>query len=159
MMTSDQLFVFILEGERYAIYLPIVERVVPAVEIRPLPEIQDILLGAINVHGMVIPVLNIRKWFHLPDRDMELDDRIVIIKIHSGAMAFPVDAVEGVIMRSDREIIPAGMIMPHMNLTDGVVKIGAQMVFIYDFERLFSLELEEQIYPGMIGHSHEQPAS
>ena len=71
----DQLLVFALGDQRCALYLPVVDRVVRMVEITPLPKAPDIVLGVVNVHGEVIPVINVRKRFGLPQRDIALTVR------------------------------------------------------------------------------------
>lgn len=143
MSMSYQLLVFSLDGKRYAIHLQAVERGVPAVEITPLPEGPDIVTGVINVHGRVIPVLNIRRKFRLHERDIDLNDNIVIVKGSKWTVAFAVDSVEGVIERRQEEIIPAETILPDMEYTEGVVKINDDIVFLHDIDRALSFEKKE----------------
>jgi len=133
-----QLFVFIIEKKRYAIHLQWVERVIPAIAITPLPEGPDIVAGVINLRGQVIPVLNIRRKFRLPERALDPDDNIVIVKGSRWTIAFAVDAVEGVIERRQEEIIPVGNILPDMEYTEGVVKMNDGIVFLHDIDRALS---------------------
>ena len=53
-----QLVVFRLDERRYALPLAVVERVVRAVDVTPLPKAPPMVLGVIDVHGRVLPVLN-----------------------------------------------------------------------------------------------------
>jgi len=77
---SSSLLVFRLDDQRYAFFLSIVVEVVRAVEITPLPSAPDIILGIINVRGTVVPVVNLRTRFRLPERNLEPDDRIIIAR-------------------------------------------------------------------------------
>jgi len=140
MNMSDQLLVFIIDGKRYAIHLQAVERVVPAVEITPLPEGPDIVTGVINVQGRVIPILNIQRKFRLHERVIDPDDNIVIVNGPKWTVAFAVDSVEGVIERRQEEIIPAESILPDMEYTEGVVKIHDDIVFLHDIDKALSFE-------------------
>lgn len=140
MNIPDQLLIFNIDGKRYAIHVWAVERVVPAVEITPLPEGPDIVDGVINVHGQVIPVLNIRRKFRLHERAMDLDDNIVIVKGSKWTVAFVVDSVEGVIKRRQEEITPSESILPDMEYTEGVIKIHDDIVFLHDIDRALSFE-------------------
>jgi purine-binding chemotaxis protein CheW len=72
--------VFTLDERRYALYLPAVERVVPAVEVTPLPNAPEVVLGVINVQGRIIPVINVRKRFGLRERDIEPNDRFILAR-------------------------------------------------------------------------------
>ena len=74
----NQLVVFFLNEQKYALYLPAVERVVSAIEVTPLPQAPDNVLGIINVMGKVITVVNIRKRFGLPEREIDLSDQFII---------------------------------------------------------------------------------
>lgn len=49
MRKIDQVVVFTLEGQQYALPLSAVERIVHAVEITPLPKAPEIVLGVINM--------------------------------------------------------------------------------------------------------------
>jgi purine-binding chemotaxis protein CheW len=68
---TTQLVVFRLDERRYALPLAAVERVVRSVTVTPLPGAPAIVLGGINVHGRVLPVLNVRRRFRMPDRDTQ----------------------------------------------------------------------------------------
>ena len=59
---------FSLEGQRYALPLSVVRRVVFAVQVTLLPNAPGIVLGVVDFHGDVIPVLNVRRRFQLPER-------------------------------------------------------------------------------------------
>src|SRR5262245_18388839 len=52
----SQFLVFHLDGSRYGIILSQVVRAVHAVEITPLPQAPEIVLGMIDVHGKIVPV-------------------------------------------------------------------------------------------------------
>ena len=57
---SDTLLLFTLSEQRCALALSVVERIVPVVEVTPLPKAPEMVMGLINVRGRAIPVLNIR---------------------------------------------------------------------------------------------------
>ena len=59
---------FFLDDHWYALHLDVVEHVIPAVEITPLPKSPEIVLGLINIRGGS-PDLNLRRRFRLPDRE------------------------------------------------------------------------------------------
>lgn len=142
---SLQLLVFILDEKRYAIHLQSVERVVAAVEITPLPEEIDMVTGVINIHGQVIPVLNIRKRFRLSERAIDLDDNIIVVNGARRDSAFVVDAVQGVIQRSEEEISNAGGILSEMKYTEGAIKIDDDIVFVHDIDTALSREEKRRL--------------
>ncbi len=140
MNKSNQIVVFTLDEQRYALYLPVVERVVNVAEITPLPKSPDIVLGVINFKGIVIPVVNIRKRFGLMEREINLSDKFIIAKTSLRTVALVVDSVSGVIEPEGREIINSEKITPGMEYVDGVIKLEDGMILIHDIDKFLSLD-------------------
>ena len=144
MHRSCPLLVFALDGQ-YALRLGAVERVVRAAEITPLPKSLDIVLGVINVHGSVLPVVNIRRRFRLPERAMELSDRMIIAATRRRRVALLVDSVTGVVECTEDDVIAAEAIIPRTEHIDGVTKLGDDIVLIHNLDRFLSLDEERAL--------------
>ena len=141
MATSSQYFIFGLEDQRYALALAAVLRVIRAVELTYLPNAPDNLVGLLNMGGEILPVLNLRKRFSLADRDVDIDDRIVICKAGERTVAFIADMVVGVVELASEEVDEAVRILPEMaSFVEGVGKLDNNTVLIYDLDRLFSIQ-------------------
>ncbi len=147
-MTSDY-FVFTIETRRYALELSAVEKVIRAVELIPLPDSPDRVMGLINFRGKMIPVFNIRKKLRVAEREIEPDDRIIISRISDYHVAFIADTVEGVFAFSP---IPGGksrwdkaeQIFPEMEeFIKGVAEIDGSPVIVYDSQRLLEVRSEK----------------
>ncbi|MDP2030747.1 MAG: chemotaxis protein CheW [Thiobacillus sp.] len=145
----DQLLVFTLGDQRCALYLPVVDRVVRAVEITPLPKAPDIVLGIVNVQGSVIPVINVRKRFGLPQRDIALTDQLVITHTVRRPVALVVDTVTGVIECTAQELVVAEGTLPELEYVQGVAKLKDGLILIYNLEQFLSLEEEEFLDQAM----------
>jgi purine-binding chemotaxis protein CheW len=141
----NQLVVFALDEQRYALHLPVVERVVRVIEVTPLPNAPEIVIGVVNLQGRIIPALNIRKRFRLPDRDLNLSDHLIIANTSRRTVALVADSVSGVIERLSNEIIGGGKILPSMEYVEGVAKLDDGMVFIHDLDKFLSLEEENTL--------------
>ena len=141
MEASSQYFVFALEDQRYALALAVVLKVIRAVELTSLPETPENLVGLLNLRGEIVPVLNIRKRFHLPSHDVDIDDRIVICKAGPRTIAFMADVVVGVVELDPEEVDDAVHILPEMvPFIEGVGKLNDHTVLIYVLDRLFSIQ-------------------
>ncbi len=140
-----QLVVFAIEGQRYALYLSAVEKIVRAVEITPLPDAPEIVEGVINMHGHVIPVLNIRRRFRLPERKAAAADQFIIARTSKRTVALCADGVSGVIEHHEQEVAHAQEILPHMKYIEGAVKLDDGIVLIHDLDTFLSLEEEEKL--------------
>lgn len=134
------LVVFTLDEQRYALRLAAVERVVRAVEVTRLPKAPEIVLGMINVQGRIIPVINVRKRFHLPERGIELSDQFIIARISRRTVALVVDAVNDVVPCPEAQVVAAEKILPGLEHVEGVLKIPDGMIFVHDLDRFLSLD-------------------
>lgn len=113
--------------------------VIRAVELTRLPDSPPILKGLLNMRGEIIPVLNIRSRFGFPERDVLLEDRIIICKTAERVIAFSVDLVSGVMEIVPEKYDAAKEILPEMEpYVSGVTKLGRDTILIYDMDKLFS---------------------
>ncbi len=101
---SEKLAIFTLEEQRYALRLAVVERVVHAVAISPLPQAPEIVLGIINIQGMIIPIINVRRRFLLPEREIALTNRLIIARAARRSVGLVVDTVSDVMEYPEQNI-------------------------------------------------------
>jgi purine-binding chemotaxis protein CheW len=146
------LLAFALDDQRYALHLSAVERVVRIVELTRLPDAPEIVAGVVNVAGKVIPVLDIRRRFHLPEREATLNDHLVIARTARRAVALIVEAALGVVECAQQDVVKAPQILPGTRLVEGVVKLGDGMLLIHDLDDFLSLE-EEQTLDDAMAHA------
>lgn len=151
MNTSGLMVSLTLDGQRYALRLAQVDRVIRAVEITPLPQAPEIIAGVINVQGQVIPVVNIRKRFRLPEREIIPSDQIVVAHTSRRPVALIVDGTDGVIEFSEHRVVHAGKILPDMEYVDGVAKLEDGMILIHDLDKFLSLEEEKTLDRALSG--------
>jgi len=137
--------IFSLDEPRYALPLSSVERVVRIVEITPLPKAPEIVMGVINMQGQVIPVINVRRRFRLPEREIRLEDQLIIAKTPRRLAALIVDSVSGVHRLKEQELVLAGQELPYAGYIAGVVKLEQGLFLICDLGRFLSLEEEKSL--------------
>jgi len=149
MSELTKLVVFRLDEERYALVLGVVERIVRAAEVTPLPKAPTIVLGVIDLEGRVLPVLNIRRRFRLPERAIGPTDQFLIAQTEWRTVVLVVDEAEGVIERSPAEIIGAAQIAPGLEQIQGVINLDGGLVLIHDLEGFLSLDEERCLDEAM----------
>lgn len=142
MQETLQLIVFTLDTQHYALHLSTVEKAIRMVEITPLPTAPEIVIGVVNFHGEIVPVLNIRKRFRLADRVPDLGDQLLIAHTSRRIVALVVDSVHDVVTLPSAELVEPEAILPQLEHLDGVVKLEDGMVFIQDLDAFLSLEEE-----------------
>ena len=131
-----------LDDQRYALRLSTVERVIRAIEITPLPKAPEIVLGIVNIGGRIVPVVNVRKRFRLPEKEIELGDHLILGQTGRRPVALVVDEVSSVVERPEREVITAQEILPGLEYVQGVAKLEDGVILIHDLDKFLSLEEE-----------------
>ena len=140
MKNSAFLIIFTLDDQRYALPLPAADRVVRMVAITPLPKAPEIVLGVVNIHGRVIPVINVRQRFCLPQREIALTDQLLVVHTKRRPVALVADAVLDVIACAEQSLIETESILPRLDYVEGVVKLSDGLILIHDLDKFLSLE-------------------
>jgi len=64
-----QLVGFIVGEEEYAIPILSIQEIIKPIEYTRIPSTPDYVLGAFNLRGNVIPLIDLRMKFHLPSKE------------------------------------------------------------------------------------------
>ena len=85
-----------IKGNRYALPLGQVSRVVRAVEVTPVPTAPSVFLGVIDVGGDVLPVVDLRIRLHLASRPIDVGDCMAVVWTPVATLVLPIDEVFGI---------------------------------------------------------------
>ncbi len=154
--TSDKIVLFQLEKPRYAIYLNTVVRVVQSVEITALPKAPKKIMGVINYLGEIIPVIDLRKLFHLKTHPVNINDQFIITQCNDRIVVLVVDAVIGIKEIARDQIIDSGHAFPYAEYLKGITIIENEIVLINDLEKLLSID-EHQLLDKAIKKIENEP--
>lgn len=130
--------VFRLDSGRYALPLTLVERIVRAVYVTPLALAPDIVLGAIDVAGRILPVFNIRRRLRLPERMIEPRDHFLIARTAQRTVVLVIDSAQGILEHPAVGMIDAKSIGSNLGHIQGVIQIPDGLVLIHDLERFLT---------------------
>ncbi len=142
---SNQLVVFTLDPQAYALPLARVQRVVRIVEVTPLPKAPEIVLGVIDLQGNIIPVMSMRKRFGLSEPEASLSDLLIVADTGTRSIALVVNSVTGVVERTAEEITQIEKIVPGMQYVEGITTLKDGLLFIHDLDRFLSKREEQQL--------------
>ena len=149
MVNLHKIIVFTLDGQRCGIPLEAVERVVAMVEITPLPGVPAFVCGVINVQGEIVPVVDLRRRFGLPERRIELDDQLIITRFSGRCMALMADTTQGVCACRQEEVTSADDILSGLPFLAGIARLCDGLILIHDLEQLLSSQESEIIMTAM----------
>jgi purine-binding chemotaxis protein CheW len=135
--TSLELLEFRLAQERYALETRHVHEVYPLKDLTPLPCTPPFVLGIVNVRGRITPVIDIKKFFDLPDMGLTDLHRIILVRGHDLELGLLADAIVGV--RS----IPATSVQPSLPTLTGIRSdylkgVTAERLVVLDLDRILT---------------------
>ena len=108
------------------------------VEITRLPAGPDFIHGVINVRGNILPVLDLRCRFGLPERHARLSDQLIILRCATRGFALMVDAVCDVRDCTEQMQTEVAEIIPDLPFLAAVVKLPDGLILLQDPEVLLS---------------------
>jgi purine-binding chemotaxis protein CheW len=136
---------FSLAGVWYALELEAVERVLPMAAIVPLPRAPEVVLGVLNLHGEVVPVVDIGRRLGLTARASALTARLLVARAGRRRLALPVDEVTGVKEVDAHAVAPAAAVLPGLRHLKGIVALTDGLLLIQDLDALLSLDEEVRL--------------
>jgi purine-binding chemotaxis protein CheW len=105
---------FHLAHEKYGIASSYVREIYPLKELTPVPCTPPFVLGIINVRGQIVSIIDMKKFFDLPQRGLSDANKVIIVhddKIEFGILA---DAILGV------RTVPRDQIQPPLPTLKGI---------------------------------------
>jgi purine-binding chemotaxis protein CheW len=134
---SAEMIEFRLSDEKYAIESRFVREVYPLKELTPLPCTPAFVLGIINLRGQIISVIDIKKFFELPEQGLSDLNRAIIVQ--NGQMEFGIlaDAIQGVRILPLEEIQPPPSTLTGIRASylKGITKEG---LVVLDIQRMLA---------------------
>ena len=97
---------FILAAETYAIESVFVREVYPLKDFTPLPGVPSYIFGIINVRGQILPVVDLKKFFNLPEKGLGDLNRVIILCDDQMEFGILADAVNGTKVIYKEELLP-----------------------------------------------------
>ena len=98
---------FLLAQERYGIETRHIREVYPLKELTPLPSTPPFVLGVVNARGRIVPVVDIKTIFGLPDRGLTDLNKLIIVRANGMELGLLADTIVGVQRVPLRDIQPS----------------------------------------------------
>ena len=145
MSGSLQLVIFSLDEQMYGLNVSVVERIIRAVEVFPLPEHPANILGAVNFQGRIIPVVDASKRSRSTEREINLSDRFIVAGCSGGLVALVADEVMGIVEVPEHQVADAMAIMPGLKLLTGLAQLDGAMILVLDPDAMLSPEQQKPL--------------
>lgn len=139
---SRQLVTCCLGHEEFAVDILSVQEINRMVEITRVPKAPAFVEGVINLRGRIIPVLNLRRRFGMPDAERTSKSRIVVVNVKGRTVGLIVDSVSEVLR------VPKTTIEPPPSLDTAIGAEFIQGVGRIKDRLLILIELTRLLTPG-----------
>lgn len=152
---SQQFLVFALGERRFALPVTAVERVLRAAAVTPLPGGPPGLLGALNVHGRVLPVADLRRCLRLPSQPLQAENHLLLLRVAGARILVLVDRVLGLEDASAERLRETAGLFPSALPIRGALPGPDDIMLIYDPEALLGHEVGPML--GALAKAAEGP--
>lgn len=134
--------------ENYAVPIEQIKEIRNFSEITNVPKAKKYVKGIMNLRGLIIPVIDIKKRLGFGDIDIQnnSDYKIIIADVRDSVYGIIVDKVEQVLEITSKQIepIPSDSFESH-HYIKGVVKIQGQLIVLLDIIALLEDSNENDI--------------
>ncbi len=138
---------FVLGNEEYGIEILKVREIIGIMEITPVPQTPDYVKGVINLRGKVIPVIDQRIKFSMPEVQQTQETCVIVVEVKESLIGILVDSVSEVIDIGSEEIEASpqfgGDIDTQFIL--GLGKTKGKLIILLDIERVLSGEVIKMV--------------
>ncbi len=124
---------FLLAHETYSIETMFVQEVYPMTELTPLPCTPAFVFGLINVRGQILTVIDMKKFFDLPERGITNLNKVIVVRKDAMELGILADEIIGI------RNIPVSDLQPPLSTMSG---IHAEYLKGVTGERLIVLDME-----------------
>lgn len=133
---------FALDDWRFALRLDVVVRVERAVRVTVLPDAPPVVMGLVDWHGTLVPVVDLRVRFSMPSRPERAEDHLVVARTSRRLLAILADTVEPVVEISAGALLPLDDMIPGLSAVAGVARLPEGLIVVHDLDATLSLDDE-----------------
>jgi len=148
---EKQLVTFFLGDEEYGFEITQVQEINRLTDVTRLPKAPPFVAGVTNLRGQVVPLINLRHRFSLPEKKPDDRTRIIIVELDGHRTGIIVDQVNEVLRLYERDIEDTpGIVSSEADSGDfmsGVCKVdnGDRMILLLDTSKLLTKSEKRQL--------------
>jgi len=133
---------FVLGGEEYGIDIVRVKEIIGVMGITHIPMAPDFVKGVINLRGKVIPVMDLRLKFGMPELPHTRETVFIVVEVNGGLVGTVVDTVREVLNIGGKDIEPPPQFGARLDTSFilGMGKAQGKVKILLDIERALTAE-------------------
>jgi len=132
---ANQFLTFSLADEEYGVDILKVQEIKGYIATTPIPNSPPEVTGVLNLRGTIVPIIDLRKKFSIPEAAYDQFTVIVVVVVQDRVMGMIVDSVSEVMSIMPDDIQPP----PEINGTStkaiqGLGTVGERLVILLDID-------------------------
>ncbi|MDR2471635.1 MAG: chemotaxis protein CheW [Treponema sp.] len=142
-----KMITFSLAGKDYGVDIMNVKEIAKADKFTYVPNAASYVRGVYNLRGDIIPIIDLRSFFHLPvEKSGDAMENMLILMIEDRVYGTIVDKIDKVVGINTDQIQPPHPIFGDINIKfiSGVVEKQGDLYIILDVVRIFSVNKDEE---------------
>lgn len=146
-MSEKQFVIFKLGEQKYCVDIMYVGGITEYKGATKVPEAPYFVEGVINLRGSIIPIINLKRRFSIPETRLAEDCRVVLYNLEGTDVGFLVDEANQVIKIDSEDIDPTPDILKgeDKEYIDGVGKVGQEIVIVLDLAKILTEGERQQV--------------
>ena len=131
-----------IEDEEYGLEILKVREIMGIMNITPVPQTPPYIKGVINLRGQVIPVVDLRLKFGLPEGEYDQKTCIIVVDVKGTLMGIVVDTVSEVLDIQSSNIEPSPAFGSEVNTEYilGMGKVDDNVKILLEIDKVLSSE-------------------
>lgn len=140
----SQFLSFQVSGEIFGIELIHVHEILRPIYITRIPNVDENILGVVNLRGEIIPIVDLKKKFEQSFIEINKKTRIIVLELNSKRFGLIVEEVKHVIkiLKNSISEINNHLSASFNNMIDHVGRSGEDIILIIELNKLISFEQE-----------------
>lgn len=138
-----QLVTFGLGSEEFGVDILAVHEINRMMNLTRVPQAPAEVEGVINLRGRIIPVIELRRRFGMPESERSEQSRIIVVEVHGRVIGFIVDRVHEVLRVQSNVVEPAPAMVCSIDsdFIAGVGKLSDRLLILLDLHKLFDANM------------------
>lgn len=144
---EGQFLTFTLNNEEYGIEILKVREIIGVMDITTVPQTPEFMKGVINLRGTVIPVVDLRLKFSMPEEEHTQETCVIVVETNSSQVGIMVDSVSEVLNIQNGEIEETPSFGQGID-TDfimGLGKVKERIIILLNIEQILSSEVMDVV--------------
>jgi len=142
-----QIVIFELAEEQYGLEISAVDSIIAAPDIVSVPHAPSFVEGIAQLRGEVLPIIDLRKRFGLPQQAYSKHTRFVVVGMENMKVGMAVDTVTEVLTLPDDCIEPPSPLVTSSasEFVTGVVNTDRHLILLVDLQKVLTVTEKEDL--------------